>query len=210
MTSLIVMAMLQLLLVLVLLAIVSKLIDMVKAGAPLVSFRRPRSSKPAKHSKSVNETAKAVRPPEEPAKTSRVISFKLPIPGRGKEKTEASPEVPVETSAPAGRSRRLLTLSELESANNRAAAHFPEDYYAEVEAKLEGLFQDYLSQTISLADYLDKVRKERAITQAVLRNGSVLIDPELRDEAERAAAAIDWCLDWASDQISRDSKGLAA
>ena len=207
MTSLIVMAMLQLLLVLVLLAIVSKLIDMVKAGAPLVSLRRPRSSK---RSKSVNETAKAVRPPEEPAKVSRVISFKLPIPGRGKEKTEASPEVPVGIVAPAGRSRRLLTLSELESASNRAAAHFPEDYYAEVEAKLEGLFQDYLSQTISLADYLDKVRKERAITQAVLRNGSVLIDPELRGEAERAAAAIDWCLDWASDQISCDSTGLAA
>lgn len=210
MTNLIILAMFQLLLVLVLLAIVSKLIGMIKAGAPLVSFRRPRSSKPMKHSKSVNETAKAVRPPEEPAKVSRVISFKLPIPGRGKGEADASQEEPGETTAPAGRSRRLLTLSELESASNRAAAHFPEDYYGQVEAKLEGLFQDYLSQTISLANYLEKVRKERAITQAVLRNGSVLIDPELRGEAERAAAAIDWCLDWASDQISLDSKGLAA
>lgn len=210
MSSLIFLAIFQLVLVLVLLAILSKLIAMIKAGAPLISFQRPNWSKPSRRAKNNDLSAKGSHPKERPAQANRMVSFKLPIPGRVREEAPASPDVPRETQAQLGRTRRLLTLSELESASNRAAAHFPEDYYAEVEARLEGLFQDYVSQSITLPVYLDKVRKERSLTQAMLRNGNVLLDPQLRDEAERAAAAIDWCLDWANNQLSIDSEGLAA
>lgn len=206
MTGLILLAFVQVCLIVLLLFLFSKLVGMLRTGAPLIALRRPAIGKPAPRAEPA--LSSAAKPGD-----GRVIAFKLPLPrtriAAAKRPAEVAPAEEGEIN-PRGRQRRLLTLSELEAASNRAAAQFPEDYYAEVEAHLEGLFQSYLDRATSLADYLEAVRMERAKTQAALRNAQVLIDTKLRDEVERAAAAIDWCLEWATGQLTVPADEIAA
>lgn len=207
MTGLILLAFVQVCLVVLLLLLLSKLVGLIRAGAPLIALRRPAFGK---------AKAGVVEPAATaPFKTNgeRTIAFNLPLPRKptptGTRPAEVAP-ANEGIAQPPGRNRRLLTLSELEAASNRAAAEFPEDYYAEVEARLEGLFQSYIDHAISLADYLETVRLERAKTQAALQNSHVLVDARLRDEVLRASAAIDWCLAWATGELDITTNEIAA
>ncbi len=207
MSGLIALAAFQIGLVICLIFLVSKLVGMINAGAPLISMQNP-FKRPAAQPKAV--PSKQSGPHE--ADGGRIVSFRLPLPHK-RDRTEPAGKFvqdQITDKAKLGRSRKLLTLSELESASNRAAAEFPENYYAEIEARLEEFFQAYLATEITLADYFERIRKENALAQAVLRNDHVLLDPQLRAEAERAAAAIEWCHEWATGQAIQCRDGLAA
>lgn len=222
MTGLAILAIVQLAMIVLMIFLVSKLFALLRSGAPLINWRRSSAERSSADRASVERSpveqppvSKAVAEPpaEAPVREGRTLVFKLPLPRKAVRVAEAGasePAAPGTEPVTRSRSRRLLTLSELEAVSNRAAAQFPEDYYAAVEARLESLFQSYLDQDLSLGEYLEAIRKERALTQATLRNGLVRMDPALRAEAERAAAAIDWCLDWATGQLEQTGNDLAA
>lgn len=211
MTGLMMLAAMQLALIVCLVFLVSRFIGMVRSGAPLVQLRRPHSVQ--QRVEQVEQTKQVEQPAAMAAPERRSVTFKLPLPRKNARPDKATADAPTAEQAELevrGRTRKLLTLSELEAASNRAAARFPENYYAEIEARLEDLFQSFIDKDITLGEYLEAVRKERALAQAVLRNAMVLVNPDLRQEAENAAAAIDWCLDWASGQLRQNAGDLAA
>ncbi len=218
MNALILLGLVQLGLVAAFLFILRMLFAMLRAGAPLISLpnwkaRPPSPSEDVAGISSSRRDAELANPAaKRPEDNGRNVSFRLPLPGRKLAPARRASDVAASQPTEPGRerNRKLLSISELESTSIRAAAQFPEDYYAQVEARLEELFEAYLAEKLSLSKYLDAIRHEKAKAQAILRNPKVWTAPDMRGEAERAVAAVDWCLDWARGQAASNGGDIAA
>lgn len=214
----ILLGLIQLGLLLVLLVIVRMLFAMVRSGAPLFSLPSwkvgplSRSTDPAGRESTRLDEGLAKSDTQRPDGVAQRISFRLPLLRRKREDAPQAAEVAAGQPAEPvrERNRKLLSVSELEQSSIRPAAQFREDYYAQIEARLEELFEAYVAEKLSLAIYLDAIRHEKAKAHAILHNPKVWTEPDMREEAERAVAAVDWCLDWAKHQVASCSSGMAA
>lgn len=113
-----------------------------------------------------------------------------------------SEPVPGRTSP--ARRRQLVSMSE--HASPAAARQWPitPGYFKELEGRLEVAFEALCAGQIDLARYIELIDKEYETAQRLEINLGPLADDDLQSEANNAISALEWCKNWALEQLKPD------
>lgn len=98
------------------------------------------------------------------------------------------------------RRRQLVSMRETAALAARLWPITP-GYFAELEGRLEAAFEALCAEQIDLARYIELIDKEYETAQRLQINLGPLADDALHGEASNAISALEWCRNWALEQM---------
>lgn len=179
------------LLALAMVAIVSKLIGMVRDGRPLLALGRIQLQSPAARTRPEQPKSNPPKPGGRPLQTALRARFAA----------QFSPVIPAIAEAePRQRARRLLTASEFATAeaNPMPQARSPSiaSYAAMVEARLEHQLDRSCATELGLAEFASLIETESMAAERDLAGDDATVVAELA----QVRATLAYCRDWISQQ----------